>query len=106
MKSLSNWFRPGQRRDDEAEEKLRACYRSVFKGKPTKAEQEVVLSDLCAFSGVHTLAAADDNLIQREGRRSVGYRVLRYLELEEAERTALMQAVVMETLISDAEGDL
>lgn len=106
MKSLSSWFGPGQRRGDEAEAKLRNCYRAVFKGKPSRQEQEVVLSDLFSFGDLFTPASQDEDLSLREGRRQVAYRVLRFLELEDAERTATAVAAVTETLVSDGEGKI
>ncbi len=106
MKSLSKWFRPGQRRSVEAESKLKRAYQSVFKGKPTKQEQEVVLSDLFSFGDLFTVAFPDEDLLLREGRRQMAYRILRFLELEDAERTATAVAAVTETLVSDAEGKI
>ncbi len=104
--SLSQWFRPGGRRQQEAHDKLRQAYKSVFKGKPTRQEQEVVLSDLFSFGALFTAATPDEELKLREGRRQVACRILRFLELEDAERMAMASAAALETLISDAEGPI
>ncbi|MCP4538942.1 MAG: hypothetical protein GY832_17545 [Chloroflexi bacterium] len=104
MHCLSRWFSPGQRRNEEAEQRLRQSYRAVFRGKPTVQDQEVVLSDLFSFGDLFTVAAPDEDLVMREGRRQLAYRIFRLLDLEEAERTAMAVVAVEETLVSDNEG--
>lgn len=106
MHTLSQWFKPGDRRSEEAQEKLRRAYQSVFSGKPTKQEQEVVLSDLFSFGDLFTVALPEENLSLREGRRQLAYRVFRFLELADAERTAIAVAAITESLVSDAEGNI
>ncbi|NQW01670.1 MAG: hypothetical protein HQ483_18345 [Rhodospirillales bacterium] len=104
MQSLSNWFKPGERRSAEAEQKLRRAYQAVFLGKPSKQDQEVVLSDLLSFGDLFSVALPDEDLRLREGRRQLAYRLFRFLELAEAERRATAVAAITETLVSDAEG--
>ena len=107
MHTLSRWFKPGLRRTDDAERRLVQSYQAVFHGSPTKQDQEVVLSDLFSFGDLFTVAAPDEELITREGRRQVAYRILRFLQLQDAERFALFevaQAAVVETLVNDNEG--
>lgn len=104
MQSLSHWFKPGARRTAEAESKLKQAYQSVFTGKPSKQDQEIVLSDLLSFGDLFTVALPDENLSLREGRRQMAYRIFRFLELADAEQMATAAAAVMETLVSDAEG--
>lgn len=106
MHSLARWFKAGERRLEAAEERLRQSYKAVFKGKPSKQDQETVMADLFAYGGLFTVALPDEDLAQREGKRQVAYRILRFLDLDEAERTAATQAAVVETLVSDAEGPI
>ncbi len=106
MFSLSRWFDPGARRSDAAEVKLKQAYGAVFKGKPSRQQQDVVLSDLLSFGDLFTPARTDEDLVLREGRRQVAYRLFRFLELGDAERTATAVAAVTETLVSDGEGNI
>ncbi len=104
MHCLSRWFNPGQRRGAQAERRLRQSYQAVFRGKPSAQDQEVVLCDLFSFGDLFTVAAPGEDLVMREGRRQVAYRVMRFLELEAAERNAMAVVAVEETLVSDNEG--
>ena len=106
MHSLSKWFEPGERRAVAAQERLAQSYKAVFTGSPTQEDQGAVMADLYSFGGLFTVALPDEDLTLREGKRQVAYRILRFIELDEAERTAATQAAVLETLVSDNEGQI
>lgn len=106
MHTLSDWFQPGERRSRHARETLRQAYQDVFRGTPSRQQQQAVLSDLLAFGNLFTVALPDEDLRLREGRRQVAYRLLRFLDLSDAERTATAVAAVTESLVSDGEGHI
>lgn len=74
---------------------LSRAYRAVFRGDPSKAQQDMVLSDLAASCGFYMISPEDtDPYVQkyREGKRAAFAEIFSHLSLGPEEMTALENA--------------
>lgn len=108
MISLSRLLPLGWRRRSRAKLRLADAYRSVFSGRGSKEDAEIVLADLAQFSGFYTVTTPNtpaDAVRFAEGQRSVMARVLRFTRLSGVETRELEEAARLETQTSNIEGN-
>lgn len=104
--SIANRFARGHRRGPEAQLRCRSAYQAVFRGHPTKEDQEIVLADLASYSGFfmyHPKEASDGDLRYGEGRRSVFGRVHGQLTMTVEQQQALQEAARAEAAANNQE---
>jgi hypothetical protein len=80
----------------EAQLALTECYRRVFLGNPSRADQQVVLADLAAQTGwnqITPVSVASDGLRFNEGKRAAFELIHRHLALSDQDVSALENAV-------------
>ena len=106
--SLATQYQQGHRRGMEAVETLANAYNNVFRGKPTDAEQQMVLADLECVSGFVQVVEPGRNvsLEYENGKRFVFGRIFRFLSMTMEEQNALHQAARQEALINSQEGTI
>lgn len=90
---------------------LTLAYREVFRGKPTKEQQQMVLADLMAKSGWNQVSSgvSSEELWRREGMRSFFGVIFGHLSLApndvfELENAARLEAAL--TMERNTEGNL
>lgn len=72
--SIGSVFGRHARTGSTANLRLSQAYQAVFRGKPTEADQQLVLVDMLAKSGFQTVTpsnATDAELRQQEGKRQL-----------------------------------
>lgn len=102
--SLGSQFRRGLRRGEQAMERLAQAYVHVFRGNPTKEDQEIVLADLHNESGFSKVFVPGPrvNLNFEEGKRYTYGRIHRFLAMGNDEWRELQEAARREAM-ADAE---
>ena len=104
--SIASMFRPGSRRGPEAEQRCQQAYHAVFRGSPTRQDQEIVMADLASYTGFFKFYPKDVSggaLRYTEGRRSVYGRIHGHLTMTDEQHTALQQAARAEAAADNQE---
>jgi hypothetical protein len=89
----------------EADIRRTQAYQSVFRGSPTREDQEIVLSDLRSFTGFDKVSPASvsgEMLRQAEGKREAFARIWQHLSLSPADVLALENAARQDSALTDA----
>ena len=92
---LSRLFPWQRRKSYEAKHRLTEAYVNVFRGSPSRADQEIVLADLAALSGFSLVSGfdtSDEELRMREGMRMLYAHIESHLSLSAGDREALREA--------------
>lgn len=89
-------------------EQLAKAYNNVFRGNPTKAEQEMVLADLANESGFYkvTVPGTGLSLEYETGKRFLFGRMFRFLNMSDEEWRELQIASRQEAMIDSVEGSI
>jgi hypothetical protein len=105
--SIAQMFKPGTRRGAAAELRLAQAYKAVFTGHPTRADQEIVLSDLASYTGFFKFYPRDvpaDVLRYSEGMRAAFGHIHGQLTLTAEQESGLQMAARREGAADNAEG--
>ncbi len=104
---LSSAFVPGLRRRLQARLNLSNAYRRLFSGHGSKADAEIVLSDLANVTGFYRVTEPGAGTLDyQEGKRAVYGRVFRFLRMSADERAGLEEAARAEALSDAREGEI
>jgi hypothetical protein len=101
-------FEEGSRRSPEAKLRLAQAYTAVFRGNPTRQDQDIVITDLadhCGFYRVLPQGASPDERSYREGQRSAYGRIVSHLSMTWDEIRAFERAARKEAFVNQVEGD-
>lgn len=105
-RSLNRHFPVGFRRRVQARFALAQAYRRLFSGHGSKADGEVVLSDLANHTGFYRVTEPGAGALDfAEGKRAVYGRVFRFLRMSDEEVASLEEAARAEALTDVREGE-
>lgn len=94
--SLTGLFPRSEARSYKAQLRLTQAYQAVFRGAPSRADQEMVLADLATAASWRSVCpptVSSDELRYIEGARSLFSRVFAFLSLNDGDVQALEEAV-------------
>lgn len=83
---------------------LAQAYRDFFRGSATKAQAEIVTTDLAAFTGFYEVTAppqGTDRLWFDTGKRAVMHRILSFATISEREEMSLRNAAREQTTVAE-----
>jgi hypothetical protein len=101
---LVRLFNRSLRRSNQARDRLRSAYVAVFSGNGKQEDAELVLADLANYSRYYqvpserAILSKQVDLSYRQGQRVVFARILRFLEMPEAQAKALEEAARSESI--------
>lgn len=105
MQSLETQFPAGDRRGDEAHERLARAYRNFF----STEDGQIVLADIVDYAGYYTVcdySVGALGLADHNARRAVIGRIIHFLRLTPDEFAELERAARQAKVTSNREGNI
>jgi hypothetical protein len=106
--SVSQGAQKGRKRGAQTQQRLAEAYQAVFAGKPTTADQQIVLADMASYTGFfmyHPKDVTDGALRYGEGMRAAFGRIHAFLTMTPEQSEGLQRAARIEAAATTEEGD-